>query len=76
MKKSRKQRPRNAARAMLLQQLRHEHRLSIEAVALQLGVSATLISDYLAGEEMFLSDAIAIAQLFGKTLDEIACAFE
>lgn len=73
MKKSRKQRPKNMRRADLLQRLRRERRLSIETVAKRLGVSATLISDYLAGEDMFLSDAVAMARLLEIPLEELAC---
>jgi transcriptional regulator with XRE-family HTH domain len=73
IKRSRKHRPRNLRRALLLRQLKAKHNFSLDRIATYIGVGTTLVADYLDGEEIFLSDAVGLSTLFGITLEELAC---
>jgi hypothetical protein len=76
VKQSRKNRKRNLRRATLLHHLKNKHAYTTDGMADFLGISTGLMNDYLAGEEMYLSDAVGLTILLGASLDEIACLTE
>jgi hypothetical protein len=76
VKQSRKNRKRNQRRALLLHELKKRHAYTTEGMASFLNISTGLMNDYLAGEEMYLSDAVGLTILLGASLEEIACLTE
>lgn len=71
LKKSRKQRPISIRRSRLLLRLKAQRALTIDEISLRTNLSRTLVTDYLAGEEMYFSDAVALAMLFDLSLDDL-----
>jgi hypothetical protein len=59
-----------------LNELKRRHAYSLETLADMLGIGQTLMADYLAGEEMYLSDAFGLTIMLGISLDQIACLTE
>jgi hypothetical protein len=76
VKQSRKNRKKNQRRAALLHTLKNKHAYTIDGMADFLGISHGLMTDYLAGEEMYLSDAVGLTILLGASLEDIACLTE
>jgi hypothetical protein len=76
VKQSRQNRKKNQQRSKLLHLLKTKHAHTVDGMAGFLGVSHGLMDDYLAGEEMYLSDAVGLTILLGTSLDELACMTE
>lgn len=75
-RKTRKAYPVNERRSRLLHELKRRHAYTVFDMADMLGISETLMADYLAGEEMYLTDAFGLTIILGATLDQISCLTE